>query len=318
MIKILITGGAGFIGVNLSKQLLEEGNDVLIIDNFLTSSKENLKSIPSVKVVEGSICNSDLLENIFSSYKPDIVVHAAASYHDPSNWVRDIEVNAVGTVNIIRASEKYKIKRLIYLQTSLSYGLHPLHTPTQLDDPLFGGTRFPGSSYAASKTMGELYLELSDIDTIIFRLANVYGPLNRTGPIPSFFKKLRNGQSCTIVDTRRDFIYVDDIVSCVVKAIGGEGRKGAYHLSTGRDYSILDVYKMMVSILKNQVDFIPEPAIKKMGQDDTATILLDPSKTKEVFDWEAKENILDGLSKTIAWYNENLPDMTFTHLKNID
>src|SRR3977135_687802 len=218
--RVLITGGAGFIGSNLADRLLDRGDQVVAIDNFETARRDNLAANPALTLVEGSIADRQLVENVFDEHRPEVVVHAAASYKDPENWHGDALTNVVGTVNVVRASERLAVGRFIYLQTALGYGLHPLEQPITLAHPLQPG----GSSYAISKTGGEEYIFLSKLDFISFRLANAYGPRNLSGPLPTFFQRLTNTKSVFVMDTRRDFIFIDDLVDCVMKAIDGAGQ----------------------------------------------------------------------------------------------
>src|SRR5262249_51362673 len=120
--KTLITGGAGFIGSHLADKLLAEGNQVLVIDNYQTGRRDNLTPQNNLRVVEGTIADAALVANLFDEFKPDNVVHAAASYKDPENWIEDINSNVLGTANVVRAAKKAGVKRLIYFQTSLCYG----------------------------------------------------------------------------------------------------------------------------------------------------------------------------------------------------
>ena len=165
------------------------------------------------------------------------------------------------------------MRRLIYFQTALCYGLHPLEQPITLEHPV----RPEGSSYAISKTAGEQYVMLSDLDFLSFRLANAYGPRNISGPLPTFFQRLTSGKACFVMDTRRDFIFVDDLVEVVVKAIDGAGRKGAYHISSGSDYAIKELFDETVHALNVTLDQPVE--VRPRNPDDVFSILLDPTKT---------------------------------------
>ena len=219
--KVLITGGAGFIGSHLADRLLAEGHQVLAIDNFATGRRDNLATHPHVTLVEGTIADQALVEKTFGSFGPEVVVHAAASYKNPDNWVEDVRTNVLGTVLVVKASQTAKVKRLIYFQTALCYGLHPLEQPITLNHPI----RSLGSSYAISKTGGEQYMDLGGLDYISFRLANAYGPRNLSGPLPTFYQRLTTGKPCFVMDTRRDFVYISDLVDCVMKAIRARARR---------------------------------------------------------------------------------------------
>src|SRR5260370_33615349 len=149
--RALITGGAGFVGHNLADRLSARGDTVTVIDNFETARRDNLTPNPNLPLIEGSIADPDVVNRVFDEHRPEIVVHAAASYKDPDNWYGDAMTNVVGTVNVVRASERLKVGRFVYLQTALGYVLHPIEQPITLNHPLQPG----GSSYAISKTAGE-------------------------------------------------------------------------------------------------------------------------------------------------------------------
>jgi UDP-glucose 4-epimerase len=187
--KVLITGGAGFIGSHLADRLLSRGDEVLVIDNYATGRRDNLTPQKRLVVMEGSIADPGLVEEAFAGFKPHVCVHAAASYKDPDNWLEDSLTNVAGTANVVQSAERNAIRRLIYFQTALCYGLHPLEQPITLDHPI----RPEGSSYAISKTAGEYYIRLSGLDYISFRLANAYGPRNVSGPPPTFYQRLTTG-----------------------------------------------------------------------------------------------------------------------------
>ena len=123
--KVLITGGAGFIGSHLSDKLLARVDNVLIIDNYSTGRRDNLVPHDQLRVVEDTICNKSTIDQLMQEYMPDVVVHAAASYKDPDNWMEDTQTNAFGTAVICQAMQKAGIKRIIYFQTALCYGLKP-------------------------------------------------------------------------------------------------------------------------------------------------------------------------------------------------
>ena len=266
--------------------------------------------------IEGSIADTALVDKMFEDFKPEVVVHAAASYKDPQNWKEDALTNVVGAVNIAKAAQKAEVRRIIYFQTALCYGLKPIEQPITLQHPYFGGTCNGGSSYAISKTGGELYLELSGLDFISFRLANSYGPRNLSGPLPTFYSRLTSGKPCFVMDTRRDFIFVDDLVNVVVKAIDGMGKRGVYHVSSGSDYAIKELYDATLKAL----DIMPETEVevRERGVDDVYTILLDPAKTNKDFDWKVTTSLEDGIKKAIDWYKVHGITQTYTHLKGVE
>jgi UDP-glucose 4-epimerase len=310
--RVLITGGAGFIGSHLADRLLERKDSVLVIDNYATGRKDNLIAQDNLTVVEGTIADADLVNQLFSEFKPEVVVHAAAAYRDPDNWAEDARTNVVGSANVVQASKAAGVKRLIYFQTALGYGLKPIEQPITIDHPRRPG----GSRYAISKTAGEHYVELGGLDFLSFRLANAYGPRNLSGPLPTFFQRLTTGKPCFVMDTRRDFVFIDDLINVVVKAIDGTGEAGYYHVSSGSDYAIKELFDATVKAL--DMKLAQEVEVRPRNPDDAYTILLDPSKTNETFDWQVATPLEEGVRAAIDWYKENGITQTFTHLKQAE
>jgi len=309
-LKVLITGGAGFVGSHLTDRLLARGDDVVVIDNFATARRDNLsKAAPGLRLIEGDIGEPSVVSDAFEAFEPDVVVHAAASYKDPNNWVEDARTNVLGSVLVTKAAIAARVRRLIYLQTSLCYGLHPVEQPITLSHPLQPGA----SSYAISKTAGEQYIALSGIEYLSFRLANAYGPRNISGPLPTFYSRLAAGKPCFVMDTRRDFVYVSDLVDVLERAVDGRGDPGPYHVSSGRDYSIEELFTATLAAMGVTLD---EPVeVRPRGADDAYTILLDPSATNRDFDWRPTVALDVGVSKAIKYYQEFGIEDTFTHLK---
>lgn len=310
--RVLITGGAGFIGSHLADRLLEQKSEVLVIDNFSTGRKDNLKPHRDLMVVEGTIADRDLVYRLFKEFKPDYVAHAAASYKDPRDWEEDSRTNALGSAIVTQASMDNGVKRLIYFQTSLCYGVRPLEQPITLKHPLRPGD----SSYAISKTAGEQYIALSGMDFISFRLANAYGPRNLSGPLPTFYHRLTNGLKCFVMNTRRDFIYVKDFIDLVLMALDGQGRRGYYHASSGSDFAIKELFEQTVAALG--ISLGEEVQVRERNPDDAYTILLDPAKTKQDFGWKPTTELKVGVEKAIAYYRKYGITETYTHLKEVE
>ena len=308
--RVLVTGGAGFIGSHLVDRLLARADDVLVIDNYATGRRDNLpKSASGLTIVEGDVADAGLVTETFSQFRPDAVVHAAASYKDPDDWSTDAATNVVGTANVVQAAVTAGVGRFIYLQTALCYGLHPLEQPITLDHPILPGA----SSYAISKTAGERYVALSPLSWLSFRLANAYGPRNLSGPLPTFYSRLTTGKPCFVMDTRRDFVFVTDLIDLLTKALDGAGGTGAYHVSSGGDYAIRELFEATVDALGIQLD---EPVeVRPRGADDAYTILLDPSRTESDFAWRATVPLVDGVREAIEYYRAFGITDTYTHLK---
>ena len=177
------------------------------------------------------------MDGLVGDFRPDVVVHTAASYKDPNDWYNDTLTNSVGGANLIAAAKANRVGRFIYFQTALCYGVRPLEQPVTLDHPIDPDN----SSYSITKTTTEQFLRLSGLDYVTFRLANVIGPRNVSGPLPIFFQRLSEGKKCFVTKARRDFVHVGDLAECSVRAADGTGH-GAYHFSSGGDVPILELY----------------------------------------------------------------------------
>jgi len=307
--KVLITGGAGFIGSFLTDRLLARGDEVLVIDNFSTGRRDNLSPHKNLTLVEDTIADTALVHRLLDEFRPDKVVHAAASYKDPNNWVEDIRTNVLGTANVAQACLNAGTQALIYFQTALCYGLRPLEQPITLAHPI----RPEGSSYAFSKTAGEQYIQQSGQNYISFRLANAYGPRNISGPLPTFFHRLTNHKPCFVMDTRRDFIFINDLIDVVMLALDGKGRWGPYHISSGSDFSIKELFDATVKAL--DITLEQEVEIRPRSPDDAPTILLDPSETNKDFGWKITTPLEAGVQEAVDYYKQYGITQTFTHLK---
>lgn len=308
MMKVLITGGSGQVGSTVADKLLARGNAVLSIDNFATGRRDNLAGQDNLIQVEGSIADAELVERLFADFRPQVVVHTAASYKDPDDWATDALVNAVGTANIAKACKTHKVDRLVYFQTALCYGTKPLQQPIGLDHPI----NPVNSSYAISKTAGENYVQFSGVDWITFRLANVIGPRNVSGPLPIFYSRLVQGKTCFVTPARRDFCFAGDLANVVVQAVDGRGH-GTYHFSSGKDVAIRELYDAVVRAMK--LNDYPEPEVRPLGPDDATSILLDPARTFADFG-EVTFTPIDEIARLAVerWSSEGVVG-GYTHLK---
>lgn len=297
--KVLVTGAAGFLGSAIADTLIEEGHEVVGIDNLSTGRRENFPG----HLIVGDIRERDHLVSALGDIRPDVIYHCAASYKDRDDWERDASTNVLGTINVVREAQKSNA-RIVYFQTSLCYGLKPA-SPVDLLAPLA-----PTGSYAVSKTAGESYIRDSGLDYVSLRLANIYGPRNLSGPVPAFYQRLSQGLPCTVVDSRRDFVFVDDLVGIALRALT-DGR-GIYHVASGSDVSIMDIYREVVQALRSEM---PEPTVTPRNPDDAASILLDPTETREDYGWIARTPLASGIRQAVDYYRAFPPTETFTHLK---
>lgn len=279
--RILITGAAGFIGSHLA-DALNDNPYVWLVDNFTTGRPENLLFHQFQHV---DIANRQEFYRVANEAEPTLIIHCAASYSDPNLWHRDTDTNVTGSINVALAA-KHHGARVVYFQTALP----------------------PISSYAISKHAGQRYLELSGVPLTVFRLANIYGPRNLSGPIPTFYKRLMAGEPCTVVDTRRDLVYIDDLVDMVVAHIASEWHfpSRCYDVYTGHGHTIREIYDAVAGALGIDA----EPQEIPRGTDDVAEM-----KFGFGYPIEEPTPLKNGVRDAVAWYREHGVDNTYTHLK---
>lgn len=306
--KVFVTGGLGQIGSHVVEMLLERGDQVVTIDNLATGRREHLTDHPNLTVIIDSISNRPLLEKLIGDFRPDALVHAACSYKDPDDWYSDTLTNCVGGALLVDLAKKCDVKRFVYYQTALCYGLKPMEQPITLNHP-----RNPaGSSYAISKTANEYYIELSGIDFVTFRLANVIGPRNVAGPLPIFYQRLKDGKKCFVTQSRRDFVFVKDLAAVTLRACDGVGH-GAYHFSSGADVAIQELYDAVVEAMN--VPGRPQATVKELGPDDVSSILLDPSRTFQDFGKVKFTPLRTTVTEAIKYYQQHGTLGEYTHLR---
>lgn len=306
--KVLVSGGCGQVGSHVIELLLKRGDSVIAIDNLATGRREHLSDHPNLKLIIDTIANKELIDKTVGEFKPDVIVHTAASYKDPNDWYNDTLTNCVGGSNLIHAAKEFGVKRFIYFQTALCYGVKPLQQPIRLDHPKFPAN----SSYAITKTANEDFLEISGLDFVTFRLANVVGPRNVSGPLPIFFQRLKDGKKCFVTNARRDFVFVGDLAANVIKACDGVG-KGTYHFSSGTDVAIKELYDAVVEAMN--ISPYPEAEMKLIGEDDAPSILLDPSRTFQDFGKIEFTPLKQTVKAAIDYFKEHGTLGEYTHLK---
>lgn len=283
--NVLITGAAGFIGSHLADRLLAEGHTVTGIDNLTTGRIENLD--PNVDLIEGSI----RFIRAFPFVKPDLIVHCAASYKNPDKWHLDVDTNVQGTIDVVAAAKTAGCP-IVYMQTALP----------------------PISSYAISKTAGMQYIMQSGVPSLTFRLANIYGPRNLSGPIPTFYKRLTAGERCTVVDTTRDMVYIDDLVECVTGAIQPIGfftGSRVFDVCSGVDTPISDLFTAVDMALGTCTNY----DLVKPGPGEAKTRVSVENRPPG---WTPLYETLAGIGEAVDWYRHNPPAETYTHLKELE
>ena len=306
MMRLFVTGGAGSLGTNLIEHLGERCEDILVLDNFATGKRAALLPRENLRVVEGTIENAGLVSDLVDAFRPTHVIHSAASYKDPNDWTSDASVNIMGTLNVLRACESAGVKRIINFQTALCYG-RPARVPIPVDEPVA-----PFTSYGISKTAGESYLRASAVPWVSLRLANVTGPRLAIGPIPTFYKRLKSGEPCSVSTTVRDFLDMSDFLSLLDLVLESDA-SGIFNVSTGEGHTIHDVFQAVAAHL-GMPEASPQ-SVNEPGKDDVPAVVLDPALTNRVFDWSARVAFAETISKMLDWYDENGVTDIYSHLQ---
>lgn len=298
--RVLVTGGAGFIGFHLCKKLIDLGADVTIYDNLSSGKIENVKDNIRAKFVKGDILDLKRLCNI---EKADVIIHLAAQVVVPysmENPTEDFETNARGTLNVLEKARKDN-SRLVFASSAAIYG-----NPTQLPTPESYGFH-PFSCYGLSKVVGEEYCQIYAIQyglvMTIVRFANVYGSRCH-GVINDFLDKLtKNPEKLEIIGTgqqSRDFVNVADTVNAIVLAASKENAIGqTYNIGYGKTIKIIDLADMILRIL----GLSGKTVVTTTGvswQGDINTIWFDTSKIKKELGWSPKIALEDHLRTLIA------------------
>ncbi|MGI9434420.1 MAG: NAD-dependent epimerase/dehydratase family protein [Geminicoccaceae bacterium] len=307
--RIFLTGGAGCLGSNLTERFLGQGHDVMILDNFATGRREIFPDrLPGgLEIVAGGIEDAGVVTSLMDRFQPTHVIHAAASYKDPDDWASDAAVNITGSINVIRAAEQAGVSRLVNLQTALCYG-----RPDVVPIPVTAPVR-PFTSYGISKTAGEMFMMQAGVPTVSLRLANVTGPRLAIGPIPTFYKRLKEGKGCFCSDTVRDFLDMQDFFSVIDRVLGTDVPSGIYNISTGEGRTIKDVFDAVVAHL--HIDVADDVPILPPGDDDVPAVVLDPSATERDLSWRAHYDFKVTMARMLAWYDQHGIDAIYSHLK---
>ncbi len=297
--KILVTGGAGFIGFHLTKKLLEIGAHVTTYDNMSNGKPENIKDNPKASFVKGDILD---INRLCSLEKFDFIYHLAAQVVVPysmENPTEDFETNARGTLNVLEKARKDNA-RFIFASSAAVYG-NPTMLPTSEEYGFH-----PFSCYGLSKVVGEEYAQIYTLQyglaVTVVRFANVYGSRCH-GVISDFLDKLqRDPSKLEIIGTgqqSRDFVHVADIVEALVLASGKKATGKTFNLGFGKTTKIIDLAQMMLKILK-LTDKTKVTTTGQSWQGDINTIWFNIDKVKAELDWKPKISIEDHLRTLIA------------------
>ncbi|NCQ12823.1 UDP-glucose 4-epimerase [Candidatus Falkowbacteria bacterium CG10_big_fil_rev_8_21_14_0_10_37_18] len=309
MSKILVTGGAGFIGSTLVDKLIAEGNEVIVIDNLFSGKKEYLNS--AARFYEVDIISPDI-KKIFQTEKFEIVYHLAAQMEvskSMENPMFDLDVNLRGAFNILENCRQSGVKKLIFSSTGGAIYGESEERPTPESAPAY-----PVSFYGIHKLTFEKYLncyyQVYGFDYTILRFANVYGPRQFKGGeagVVSIFvdNAVENKTSIQYGDglQTRDFVYIDDVVKALVAA-KDVTYQGEINIGSGQESSLLDIRRDISRALGEKIKVQEKPG--KPGEQRRSC--LSYQRAQEILNWEPTVNLTEGIDRTITWAkHKNIP-----------
>ena len=305
--RFLVTGGAGFIGSNIVKGLVENGYQVRVLDNFATGQRSNIEPfLKDLELIEGDV--RDFWTVVKATKSIDYILHQAALPSVPrsiDNPLTTTEVNVNGTLNILEAARFNNVQRIVYASSSSIYG-DSLEMPQNEDmKPL------PKSPYAITKLAGEEYCmsfyHLYGLETVALRYFNVFGPRQNpfsqySAVIPKFINMLNNGQSPTIWGdgtTSRDFTYIDNVVSANMLAWEKKAAAGnIINIACNKAYTLKQLVEKLNVIMGT--DKKPTYGPEKLG--DIKQSLADIKKANDLIGYEPSVDFEQGLKKTVEWF----------------
>lgn len=304
--KILVTGGAGFIGSHIVDQYVANGHEVVIVDSLITGREKNIN--PKAKFYQMDIRDSNL-EQIFAKEKPDVVNHHAAqmdvrrSVADPKY---DADVNVVGSLNLLELSRVHGVKHILYSSSGGTVYGEPEYLPCDEKHPIE-----PICPYGATKYIFEVYLNMYQlmygIDYTVFRYPNVYGPRQdphgEAGVVAIFTGQMLSDQPVIIHGDgkqERDFVYVGDCARANLMATERKQGSGIFNLGSGIPTSVNQIYQYLKEITEYSQEASHGPA--KLGE--TRKIYLDATKVHDNLGWEPEVSLREGLTNTVNFFKE--------------
>jgi len=302
-VKVLVTGGAGFIGSHIADALIKQGHQVVVVDNLATGFLENIN--PNVKFYKMSVCDAELT-NIFERERPEIVSHQAAqmviakSVDEP---IFDAQENILGSLNVILNCVRFRVKRIIYASSGGAIYGEPQYLPVDERHPIN-----PLSQYGISKHTVEHYLYLYGLqyrlNYVVLRYPNVYGPRQNpdgeAGVVAIFAGQMLRGEKPTIFgsgDKTRDYTHVSDVVAANLLAME-RGNNAIYNIGTGVETSDREMFDTLAKVL----GYSGNPLYAPVRTGEIYRIYLDATKARKELGWQARLSLKEGLAQTVSYY----------------
>jgi len=299
--KVLVTGGAGFIGSHIAQALVDRGDEVVIVDNLILGKKENLPQ--GARFYRADYGNISAMNRIFRKEQPEAIFHLAAhisvreSLRHPIFYV---ETNVIGSMHFINIAKKYGVKKFIFASTGgVMYGEPDTFPIPETTLPK------PDSPYAIGKLYIEHFLFSSGIPAVALRFANVYGPrqnaLSEAGVVAIFSEKMLRGDQPILNNagkTTRDYIFVSDVVAANIAALENSQALGVYNIGTGKETSTNEIF----SLLNARFDSTFEPVYASALVNELGRSSLSSEKFQKVSGWVPKVSTEEGILQTVEWF----------------
>ncbi len=311
--KILVTGGVGFIGSHVVDRFIENGHEVVVVDNLSSGRRENVN--PSAKFYEVDIRDRESLEEILKKESPDVIDHHAAQIsvvNSVENPRFDAEVNILGSLNLIDLALKYGVKKFIYASTGGAVYGEPVYLPCDEKHPVD-----PLAPYGISKHTVEHYLYMNHVnfglEYIVLRYANVYGPRQdphgEAGVVAIFSKRMLEGKEAHIFGDgyqERDFVYVGDVADANLIALDFKKEiknslDPIYNVGTGEGTNVNTIF----NLIKKFTGFDGEPVYDPPRPGEVYKVYLDIKKIREEMNWVPRVSLEEGLRLTVEWFKTN-------------
>lgn len=304
--KILITGGAGFIGSNIADECIRKKYEVVIVDNLITGKKKNINQ--KSKFYDVDITDYKELEKIFKKEKPQVVNHHAAQIDvrkSVANPQYDARINIIGSLNLLELCVKYKVEKFIFASSGGTIYGECKGKPAPKENSSYS----PESPYGCAKLSVEYYMnyynKVYGLKTISLRYANVYGPrqdpYGEAGVVAIFINRMLNNEDVFIYgngEQMRDFVFVSDVVEANIKCISKNLHFGVYNVGTQKATSVNKLFSIISKILKYKKPVIYQP--QRKGELLKSYLCIE--KIKKELGWYPKFSLQEGIEKTINYF----------------
>jgi UDP-glucose 4-epimerase len=304
--RVLVTGGAGFVGLHLVKRLLDDGCAVGLIDNFVSGRQEHLEPFrdrEGFELFEGDLCDSGWVYDVVAQSAPELVVHLAAHHFIPfcvANPAATLRVNVLGTQHLLDAVVAISgCHRFILASTADVYA--PSERPHAESDPLAAGNVYGASKRLSEELVAFAAKQCPTIRFLVARFFNVYGP-GETNPhlIADILGALTAGNDLSLgnLEPRRDYVYVTDVVDALIRLGRYTGSHAVFNVGTGQGWSAKDIVQQLERILERQIKVVVDPA--KVRPVDRQSLVADATLATVDLQWAARIPLAEGLRNMLA------------------